>query len=217
MAVRYPIHFKALPILTPKGNPFEVPTLALKNSIEDEMRDLKAWPSKLTTQTMTALALSACDRIKGLRDAVIQGLLQNLETDLLLLWVNAPPALLQLQKEFWLPLVQKFNAEMEMDLHPVMTLSTPSVVSALKLKNYLESLSDFQLVGLSHLEGLTHSLILAVLAIKCGISQVFEASELHETFQRSLWGEEPLDMERSAQIQKEVEETLAFLGCLNAH
>ena len=212
----FPILFKGHPIQTPQGLPFVVPSVRLKELVESEMQDLKEWPAPVPEKTMTALSLSAIDR-KDLREKVIEGVLKDLASDQIILWVDDPESLVQLQNEIWRPLIDQFNVRFHTHLNPITGIFT-SALEAGDVRDYLESLSDFELTGISHLATLTHSPILSILSFQDQMTgpQVFEIADLHESHQRLKWGEDPLVLARNKEIQKEICDTLEFLKSLAA-
>ena len=214
----FPIRFKNQNITTPKGHAFEVPTEALQKLIESELGTLKEWPAKISHKTATSLALSAIDRMPDFRGQVIKGFLRDLSSDQTIMWADEPDTLVQLQNEIWLPLIDQFNAKFQTSLKPSISLF-PKTIQENELagvRNYLESLDDFTLTGLSHLADLTHSPILAILGFenKMSADQVFIIAQLHESHQRQKWGEDPFALDREGEIKREVEETLEYLTAL---
>jgi len=216
--MRFPIRFKNQDIKTPKGNSFLVPTEALQKLIESELGTLKEWPAKISHKTATSLALSAIDRMADFRVQVIEGLLKDLPSDQIIMWADEPDTLVQLQNEIWLPLIHQFNAKFKSALKPSISLFPEEVIEdyVKGVRQYLESLNDFTLTGLSHLADLTHSPILAILGFegKMVADQIFGIAQLHESHQRQKWGEDILALERETEIKAEVEETLAYLIAL---
>lgn len=215
----FPIRLKNQEIKTPKGHAFEVPTEALQKLIESELSSLKEWPAKVSHKTATSLALSALDRVSDFRIQVIEELLRDLSSDQIILWADEPDTLVQLQNEIWLPLIHQFNDKFKTSLKPSISLFPEAIQKdeVDGVRNYLASLDDFMLTGLSHLADLTHSPILAILGFesKMTADQIFSIAQLHESHQRQKWGEDVLALEREGEIKIEVAETLNFLCALS--
>lgn len=190
---------------TPLGNLFQVPTLELAKAIEEEW---EKDPSPLyQNKTITSLVASALDRVPYTREVYAKYIIQAVSQDVLLYWSESPENIVRKQEEEWLPIINKVNDSLGLSLKPNFTLSPPSLspVEINIAKAFLERLSDFKLVGFSHLITLTDSFSISYLVLQ-GILDPLEAwdvAHLHVHAQQRIWGqdEEALALEQAQRTE----------------
>ncbi len=143
------------------------------------------------------------------RTEIIEKLIQYFLTDMLFFWSSEKEVAERQQKE-WQPLLDWAKNEFETDFIKTQTLNVPEQEekSGWRLKLFLESLSDRELVAFYVAATNMRSVLLAVALIKGRISadQAFRAAFLEELVQAESWGvDEEAEKKRGALKQELIE------------
>ena len=180
-------------IRTAGGRQQVVPTQALAEALAAE------WACQGETIDPAAfhfrdLADLAIDAIAPERDTVISELLPYAETDTLCYRADPDEALYKRQGEVWEPLLCAFEARLGVRftrISGIMHRPQPDETLA-RLREELETCSDFELAALKMLSSLAASLVIALEAIRPGADadMLWRAAELEADWQVELWGED---------------------------
>lgn len=201
------------PLKTPKGNLFQVPTLALVKVIEEEWDRDPALHYK--QKPLTALVATALDRVAGAEGTYISFITQSLSQDTILFWSSSPTSLVKLQEEKWDPLIKKINEVLKLSLKPTFELSIKDLSSQEeeKLRHFLKQLTIFQVAGFSHLISLTSSFCISFLLFQKKLSpeEAWGLAHLHEREQRRIWGGDQEVLLNEELQYKEFLKTIQFL------
>ncbi|MGB8274449.1 MAG: ATP12 family protein, partial [Alphaproteobacteria bacterium] len=174
------------PLGTPAKAAFVVPTLALAEAIAAEWQD-QGEVIEPETLRLTRLANTAIDRVRVVRDAVIDETLGFGGSDLLCYRAEAPPELVQRQNAAWEPLLAWLAAS-----HGVALRVTAGVVpleqseAALSgLRAALEAMDDMMLTAVHGATAACGSLVIALALAEGRISALdaFRLSRIDELFQ----------------------------------
>ncbi len=198
---------------TPLGNPFQVPTLALAKAIEEEWE--KDPSPQYQKKTITSLVASALDRVPYSREAYTTYIIQTVLQDVILFWVESPASVVKQQDKNWQPIIKAVNQRLGLTLKPVSTLTIGSLSEKERdiIHSFLERLTDFKLVGFSHLLTLTDSFCLSYLVQQGELSadKAWDLAHLHEHSQRKIWGNDKEALVLENTQRTEFLETVRFL------
>jgi chaperone required for assembly of F1-ATPase len=213
----YGIFLDGRGIRTPVGAHLSVPTEALAQAMAGEW-DAQEEHIKPHSMLLTGMANTAIDRISNSRAAVIDEMVSYANSDLLCYWAEEPADLVERQAKTWQPLLDwaagTFGAQMIVTegIMPV----NQSQDSLTTLRLVVEKEADFSLTAVSSLTAICGSLIVA-LAIRHGrldADQAFEVSQLDETHQIELWGEDYEAHDRRENLQRNISSMVQFLTLL---
>lgn len=201
---------------TPRGNPFQVPTLELVKAIEEEWE--KDPSPQYQKKTITSLVASALDRASYSREVYTKYILKAVTEDVVLFRVEATNSFAKEQEKKWKPVIDTINQSLGLSLKPTSTLSIETLSSEENntIKNLLERQSDFKLVGFSHLITLSESFSLSFLVLQ-GIlkpDEAWDLAHLDEHTQRRFWGSDKEAEQSEITKRKEFQETVRFLRLL---
>lgn len=202
---------------SPAKAPLVLPTAALAEGIAREWREQgeKVQPA---TMPLMQLAATCVDRVAAQRDAVIDGVATYGGTDLLCYRAEYPEALTLRQAQHWQPLLDWAALH-----HDALLLPTGGIVhqpqdpAALRaLRRAVAEQDDWRLTGLQNAVSVTGSLVLglALLQGRIDADQAFELSELDASFQIERWGEDAEATARRAELRRDLDATLRYLGSL---
>lgn len=181
------------PVKTPLGNPFIVANMALAEicAAEWEAQGEFILPH---TMPMTQLVATSLDRIGPERPTILAELVKYARTDLMCYRADYPPDLVELQKQAWQPLLDWAASELGAKL--VVTtgvLAVDQPAEALEaLEFHLNACDTWTLTAVQAACAAAGSLVLALALAKGRITtaQLFDLSQLEETFQIEQWGED---------------------------
>lgn len=204
-------------IKTPGARSLAVPSPRLAEAIVEEWRSQgeQVLPS---TMPMTQLASTALDRVGPERAHITQQLMNYAETDLLCYRAETPNDLVARQTKSWQPLLDWAARTLDAPLLTTTSLTALAQPedSLAALNRRLEAYDDWRLTALQSATAAMGSLILG-LALAEGIldaEAAFQASQLDETYQIELWGEDWEAADRRAALKSDIEATEVFLGLL---
>jgi chaperone required for assembly of F1-ATPase len=180
-------------IRTAGGRQQVVPTQALAETLAAE------WAVQGETIDPAAfhfrdLADFAIDAIAPDRRTVISELVPYAETDTLCYRADPDEALYKRQAEIWEPLLCAFETRLGVRftrVSGIMHRPQPEETLA-RLREELETCSDFELAALKMLSSLAASLVIALEAIRpdADAEKLWQAAELEADWQVELWGED---------------------------
>jgi chaperone required for assembly of F1-ATPase len=206
-------------VRTPVGVHLSVPTEALAQAIAEEW-DAQEEHIKPHSMLLTGMANTAIDRISSSRTAVIDEVEAYANSDLLCYWAEEPADLVQRQAKTWKPLLDwaasTFDAQMIVTEGIIHVSQSKDALTSLRL--VVEKEADFPLTAVSSLTAICGSLIVA-LAVRYGrldADQAFEVSQLEETHQIELWGEDYEAHDRRENLQRNISSMAQFLTLLES-
>jgi len=209
----YDIYVHAQFLKTPKGNPLQVPTLALAKAIEEEWE--KDPGHQYTQKPLTSLVATALDRVSEARETYVKHIIQTLSRDAILFWAETPPSLRRLQEEKWAPLIEKVNKTLDLSLKQTFSFSIDplSTEEEKNVRMFLNRQSAFKLSGFVHLLTLSSSFCLSFLVEQGSLSaeDAWDLAHLPEQNQRRIWGGDQEAILREKTQRDEFLETVRFL------
>ena len=149
------------------------------------------------------------------RKNVIDKLVNFSLTDMLLFW-GGNEELFKQQEKKWLPVLIWAKDNLDAKFKTTQNLDVPEQESqtGVKLKKFLESLSDKELTAFYWAALNMRSVLLAAALVKGKINaqQAFEASCLEELWQAKKWGSDEVADCRRNSLKQELEQIEAFIG-----
>jgi chaperone required for assembly of F1-ATPase len=208
------------PARTPAKRPLLLPTAALAEAVAAEWRgqgkDLRPDTMPLTQLACTTLDITCTDEAALQAELAVYG-----ATDLLCYRAERQPALAARQAASWQPLLDWVAETLAAPL-----AVTEGIVAIPQLPASLSALAEavsrhrgFALTALAQLVRTTGSLVLglAVALDRLSAAEAFAAAELEESWQRELWGEDALAMDRRARQVADVEAAARLLALVRSH
>ncbi len=204
-------------VKTPGARALAVPSTRLAEAIAEEWsrQGEQVLPS---TMPMTQLASTALDRVGPERTHITQQLMNFAGTDLLCYRAETPGDLVARQSRTWQPILDWAAQALDAPLLTTTSLTALSQPedSLAALNRRLDAYDDWRLTALQSATAAMGSLILG-LAMAEGFldaEAAFQASQLDETYQIELWGEDWEAADRRAALKADIEAASAFLGLL---
>ena len=205
------------PAMTPGGRELTLPCAALARAAADEWR-AQGKTIEYETMPLTRLAVTALDRIGSNRQGVIGHALNYAGTDLLCYRAEPPGELASQQHERWQPLLDWAADALGAPLRVTAGVSPVAQpeASLRALAAVVEALDDMELAVLSTVTAASGSLIvaLALLAGRIEAFEVFEISQVDESFQISRWGEDAEAEDQRRRLKADIRAAADFLGLL---
>jgi chaperone required for assembly of F1-ATPase len=195
-------------VKTPATKALVLPTQPLAEAVAAEWR-AQGEQVQPHSMPLTQLASTALDRVGPEREAIIGQLMGYAATDLLCYRVDSPADLVLRQTATWQPLLDWASLELDAPLKITATLlAVEQPADALAaLRRRLDSYDVWRLTVVQAATAATGSLVLA-LALGEGRltgAEVFQASQLDETYQIEQWGEDYEAADRRAALQRDIE------------
>ena len=148
------------------------------------------------------------------RDEIIEKLLSFVQTDLMFFW-GSEKDLIEQQEKLWRPLLEWASYEFDINYKITQSLDVPTVDASdeLKMRAFLESLSDKELAGFYVAASNVKSILIAAALVKKRISaeEAFNAALLEEHWQAEVWGSVDEAESRQMEIRKELKLVEDFL------
>ena len=194
-------------VRTPGGAPLRLPTAALAEAIAEEWR-VQGTHVLPHTMPLMQLAATALDRIPPQREAVIDALLDFAATDLLCYRAPEPRDLAERQNRHWQPLLDwamtQFDAPLRVT-HGVMPVPQ-SEEALVALRRAIAAHETWRLTALQSATVVTGSLILGLALVngRLDAETVFVVSQLDESHQIELWGEDAEAEERRHHLRHDI-------------
>jgi chaperone required for assembly of F1-ATPase len=181
------------PVRTPAGQILLLQSSALAEAIANEWstQGENILPERMP---LTQLASTALDRVIPNRPAILAQLLDYGKTDLLCYRAHGPGDLVERQDQVWQPLIDWAMASFDVVLRVtrgIIPVEQPEA-SLAALINVLERYDDMRLTALQSAVAATGSLLLGLALVegRLDAEAAFAASQLDETYQAELWGED---------------------------
>ena len=163
---------------------------------------------------MTDKLVKSVPEIAKDRKIIIEKLVKYSLTDMLLFW-GTNEDLFKCQKEKWTPILTWAKENLETKFNTTQSLDVPAQDSnsGIRLKLFLESLSDKELTAFYYAALNMRSVLLAAAFVKGKISakEAFETSCLEELWQAKQWGTDAEASARRDELKKELEDIQSFL------
>jgi len=148
------------------------------------------------------------------RDVVIEKLVKFSLTDMLLFWSTNEKLFLR-QQELWTPILiwAKENLDTKFNITKEINVPEQDSESSIKLKMFLETLTDKELTGFYFASLNMRSILLAAALIKGKITaqEAFEASCIEELWQAEQWGNDEAAENRRKSLLLELETIEDFI------
>jgi chaperone required for assembly of F1-ATPase len=213
----YGIALDGKSVRTPAKRDLVVPSSALAAGIAAEW-DGQRDEIRPTTMPLTRLAATAIDRTAFQRDQVVAETANFASTDLVCYRADHQPALAARQQVLWQPLIDwatlRFDAPLSVTVGVI-----PSRQTQASLKAFAAAVAahdDFRLTALHTLTAACGSLVIALAVIegRLDVESAFAASQLDETFQIELWGEDAEAAARRGALAADIVAAAQFLELL---
>lgn len=204
-------------VKTPAGKPLVVPFQSLAQAMAEE------WEAQVTeihpsTMPLTQLASTALDRVGPERPVILEQLRAYGGTDLLCYRAELPVDLVQRQARQWQPWLDWARKTLGADLtvtEGIIAIDQPAVaLDALAAK--LDAYDVWTLTAVQSACAASGSLVLALALGERQLNgqQVFDLSQLDETFQIEKWGEDYEAADRRARLHRDISAADRFLTLL---
>ena len=213
----YGVALDAEPIATPEGRPLLLPSLPLVQALAAEWQAQGQHVDPLA-MPLTRLAGSAIDLVGPHRAAVVERTVAYAETDLLCYRALGPEALAERQEAGWQPLVDWVARHFEAPLRVtagIVAIEQPAR-SLATLRRAIEASDDWRLTALAAATAACGSLILGLALAEGEIDAeaAWALSQLDESYQIELWGEDPEARRRREVLRADIAAAARFLALL---
>jgi len=206
-------------IKTPAGQSLHVPTLALARAVADEWN---AQGDEVDPQSMPLMQLcgTAIDRVQGVRDGLIDGLLRYVDTDLLCYRAASPADLVARQAEVWQPMLdwaeETFGATFKVVEGVIPVTQDDATRQGFAVA--MADMDNWQLTALAEMVGISGSIVVgfAMFAGALDGDQAFAVCHVDEDHQIALWGEDAEATQRRAHVRAELTTAVQFLNLLKS-
>jgi chaperone required for assembly of F1-ATPase len=180
-------------VRTPLGRTLSLPNAALAEAIAEEWRS-QGDTIRPESMPLTQLASTALDRVIPNRAAIIGQLIQYAKTDLLCYRAETPRDLVARQEREWQPLVDWVTMTFDVELcvtRGIIPVEQPAT-SLATLAEVLARYDDMRLTALQSAVAAMGSVLLGLALVegRLGAEEAFAASQLDESYQIELWGED---------------------------
>ncbi|KNZ45480.1 hypothetical protein VP01_807g10 [Puccinia sorghi] len=194
---QYSIRLDLRSLKTPSGKPLVLPKhkLVLATLIArewDEQRKIL----KQHSLPMTSLASRAIDGLQGEeeRQAVVDNLMNYLDTDTICFHESKPLVLAKMQKTHWEPLVEWLHSSYQVPLqihHDSILFSKQSASTHAKLRSIVSHFDPLKLAAFERAVHASKSFVIALALVegRLTVEQASDASRVEVLSQISRWGE----------------------------
>ena len=205
----YGIALDHRPVRTPNKNHLIVPTWAMAQAIAAEW-DAQGEDIDPLSMPVTRGANSAIEKVASQREAVVLGLAEYGDSDLLCYRAAGPEGLVAQQRATWDPLLDWAATALKAPLvsaEGVMHVSQPTE-SLDRLQRRVAELTNFEIAGFHDLVALSGSLVMALAVIDAHLEPecAWDISRIDEDWQIAQWGE---DDEASVMAERKKEAFIA--------
>jgi chaperone required for assembly of F1-ATPase len=215
----YGVRLDGKPLSTPGKAELVVPSRALAEAIAAEWR-AQAGDIDLARLPLTRLASTAIDLVTPRRAEVGAEVARYAGTDLVCYRAGHPPQLAQRQHAAWQPLIDwatmRYDATLDVTVG-VVPVAQP-VASLRAFAAAVGAYAPLELAALHLATAACGSLVIALALIegRLDAAEAFAASQLDETFEIELWGEDAEQMERRAALQDDIALARRFIDLARA-
>lgn len=202
-------------IKTPAKAPLIVPFLGLAEAVAAEW-EAQGETIRPETMPLTQLASTALDRVASQRGEIVANLVNFAGTDLVCYRAHEPRELAERQALVWQPmldwLLTRFGARLQVTSGILPIAQNREDID--KLAEFVTACDDWRLAALSSITAAGGSLVLglAMLEGRLSAEETFAASQLEETYQIELWGEEAEAAKRRALLMDDIRAAGTFLS-----
>ena len=215
----YAVQLDGKGVKTPAAKPLVVPGLALATAMAAEWtaQETEIRPS---TMPLTQLASTALDRVGPERQAILAQLRDYGATDLLCYRAACPLDLVERQARQWQPWLDWARKSLGADLavtEGIMAVEQ-SDAALTALSQRLDSYDLWRLTAVQSACASAGSLVLALALGEGQLTgqQIFDLSQLDETYQIEKWGEDYEAADRRARLHRDLLAADQFLILLSA-
>ena len=205
------------PLRSPAGALLRLPTLALAQAVAEEWRAQGKAIDPLAMPQFR-LAVTAIDRVRVEREAVLDRLAAYAETDLLCFRVSAPAELVARQVAAYQPALDWLAARFGVTLAVTSELRGPPHPSGARagLRAAIEGRDDFTLGALQALTIDLGSVALALAVAEGALSAeaVLAVSLTEETYQNERWGFDAVAEAKRERLLQDVAAAARFLALI---
>ena len=167
---------------------------------------------------LTRLVSTALDRVGPEREAVLDGLLSYVDSELLCYRASHPDTLKARQLDSWQPILDWLDQDMGISFQVVEGImpAAQSQDTVAALSKAIAGLNDEQLTGFQACAAATKSLALSLALVRGRLSaeSVSVLAHLDETFQVEQWGQDREALERRRAIDADINAIGAFLSLI---
>ncbi|HEX4185865.1 MAG TPA: ATP12 family protein [Stellaceae bacterium] len=204
-------------IKTPGKRDLVVPNEALAAAIAEEWNAQEA-EVRAATMPLTRLATTTVDRVATQREVIVRQTANYAATDLVCYRAAHPPALAARQQAVWQPLIDWAVLRYDAPLS-VTTGVIPTKQSATSLRAFAAAVAeqdDFALTALHVATAAAGSLVIGLALIEGHLDAAgaFAASQLDESFQIEVWGEDAEQAERRRTLAADIQAAARFISLL---
>ena len=204
-------------IKTPGKRDLVVPNEALAAAIAEEWNAQEA-EVRAATMPLTRLATTTVDRVATQREVIVRQTANYAATDLVCYRAAHPPALAARQQAVWQPLIDWAVLRYDAPLS-VTTGVIPTKQSATSLRAFaaaVDEQDDFALTALHVATAAAGSLVIGLALIEGHLDAAgaFAASQLDESFQIEVWGEDAEQAERRRTLAADIQAAARFISLL---
>ncbi len=195
------------PLRTPAKAPLVVPSRALAVAIATEWQN-QGPAVKPAELPLTRIVSTAIDLVTPRRAEVVAEVARYAGTDLVCYRAAHPPELAHRQAQTWQPLVDwavlRYDAPLEITVGVVPIAQSPATLRA--FTRAVEAYAPIELAALHVATAACGSLIVALALIegRVDVAGAFAAAQLDETYEIELWGEDPEQTRRRAELKADM-------------
>jgi chaperone required for assembly of F1-ATPase len=202
---------------TPGKRDLVVPNEALAAAIAEEWNAQEA-EVRAATMPLTRFATTTVDRVATQREVIVRQTANYAATDLVCYRAAHPPALAARQQAVWQPLIDWAVLGYDAPLS-VTTGVIPTKQSATSLRAFaaaVDEQDDFALTALHVATAAAGSLVIGLALIEGHLDAAgaFAASQLDESFQIEVWGEDAEQAERRRTLAADIQAAARFISLL---
>ena len=216
----FEVHLDARPVRTPLRQPLRLPGKALASAIAKEWID-QAEEIDVGSMPLTRIAATAVDRVNGDRSRYADQIAAYAETDLVCYRAPAPSGLVILQSRSWQPLLdwcrETYGAKLKVTegVAPV----DQDRVALDRIRKALDAKGPFELAALSVATAASGSLVIGLALSEGRIDALaaYEASQLDESYQSTLWGLDEETQSRREIVRADLEVAEIFFKLLHSN
>jgi len=205
------------PLRTPAKAPLVLPSEALAAAIAAEWNE-QGEEIRVAELPLTRLASTALDLVMQRRAEIVADIAKYAGTDLVCYRAAHPPTLVARQHAAWQPLIDwatlRFDAPLEVTIG-VVPIAQPAV-SLRALTAAIDAYTALELAALHLATTACGSLIVALALIegRLDVEGAFAASQIDETYEIELWGEDAEQTQRRAALRDDIALAARFVALL---
>lgn len=202
---------------SPAKRPMPLPSQDIAKALVQEW-DTQDELINPSTMPVMALVSTAVDRIGQQRNGVVEQIAKYGETDLVCYWASDPEELAIRQAKAWTPLIEWTKDRFDIPLKTqtgIMHLPQPEGTFD-AFQRIIDQYNDWELAALSSATHCTGSIVIALALMNKHLDAqaAFEVSQIDETYQIELWGEDWEAKDRRETILRDLNNVTRFLNYL---